>query len=259
MLHKTISLREDRGDVKMTTYIIEDPMEQDRKSPLVVICPGGGYEFCSPREAEPIALQFNAAGIHAVVVDYSVKELYPRALMDLSKAVTVVRENAEAWRVDSDKIIVCGFSAGGHLAASLGVLWNKEPQIRREDQKNRPNGMILCYPVISAGQHSHGGSIQTITGGDPGLMETVSLEKQVDGDCPPAFIWHTFEDPCVPVENSLLMASALAEKKISTELHIYPKGNHGLSLANKYTCGTEADPQEVRNWIDMAVRWVQQL
>ncbi len=262
MIHKSIELRAGNPDVRMDTYIIDDPVGQNRKRPLVVVCPGGGYSICSPTEAEPIALQFNAAGIHAVVVYYSVGVRYPEALKDLSKAVETVRAHADEWCVKEDKIVVCGFSAGAHLAGSLGVLWNKEPQIKCENAENKPNGMILSYPVITSGEKAHRGSFDVITGNDAELLELTSLEKQVSSDTPPAFIWHTFTDDCVPVENSLLMTQAMAEHKINTELHIYPRGRHGLSLANPYAEGDDDETgtvPEVQNWIDMAVRWVKEL
>ena len=259
MLHERINIR-DNEDVYLNTYIIDDPLAQNRKRPVVVICPGGGYEFCSEREAEPIALAFNAAGYHAVVVYYSLKQLFPAALKDLSDAVCIVRDNAEKWRVDTDKVLVCGFSAGGHLAASLGVFWNDEPEIKCEDNKNKPNGMILAYPVITASEHRHAESIENITNNDKALIEKVSLEKHVTSDCPPAFIWHTFTDDCVPVENSLVLAAALAKQNISTELHIFPNGPHGLSLANEWVA--EVDNKivpDVQPWINMAAIWIRNL
>ncbi|MBR2476535.1 MAG: alpha/beta hydrolase [Clostridia bacterium] len=259
MIHERISLRKDKPTVYMETYIIDKPMEDSKKYPTVVICPGGGYAFCSPREAEPIAFNFNAAGFNAVVVYYSVYELYPTALQDLSEAVVTVRENAEAWNVDTDKVFVCGFSAGGHLAASLGTLWNSEPTIKREDGMNKPNGMILCYPVITSGDKCHAGSIEVITNGDKALVEQVSLEKQVTPDCPPTFIWHTFGDAAVPVENTLYFLEALSENGISAEAHIYPRGGHGLSLANEYVCLDENCFSEVQDWMRHAVRWIKSL
>lgn len=258
MINQKIQLRENKPDVYMQTYIIDTPLNDGAKYPTVVVCPGGGYEYCSAREAEPIALNFNAAGFNAVIVYYSVKELYPAALEDLSKAVVTVRENADEWHVDTDKIIVCGFSAGGHLAASLGVHWSSEPAVKREDKLNKPNGMILSYPVITSGEKRHDGSIQVLSGGDKALMEQVSLEKHVTSDCPPAFIWHTFVDACVPVENSLYLLEALSENKISAEAHIYPKGGHGLSLSNEYVCADGGVP-EVREWIKLAVNWIKNL
>ncbi len=259
MIHERINLKNSEGTY-MTTYIIDDPLEIDRKRPVIVVCPGGGYEICSPREAEPIALSFNAAGFHAVVVNYSINKLFPASLKDLSEAVCIVRDNAKEWRIDTDKVIVCGFSAGGHLAASLGVFWNSEPAVKREDNKNRPNGMILAYPVITSGVHSHAGTIKVISGENAEIAAKVSLENQVTADCPPAFIWHTFTDSCVPVENSILMAAALARENISTELHIFPDGPHGLSLATEFVAESEQGTvPEVQSWIGMAARWVSNL
>lgn len=254
MIHEKFNLNE---EAYMTTYIVDDPLEQNRKRPVVVICPGGGYEFCSPREAEPVALAFNAAGIHAVVVNYRVFAVYPASLKDLSDAVCIVRDNAEDWRIDTEKVIVCGFSAGGHLAASLGVFWNSEPEIKREDQKNKPNGMILSYPVITAGKYAHVGSIKNVSGGNEELAKKMSLENQVTEDCPRAFIWHTFEDPGVPVENSMFMAAALREKNIETELHIFPKGPHGLSVATEFVSESEygVNPK-VQTWVSKAIEWI---
>ena len=259
MIHERVYLS-DNNNVYLNTYIIDDPIEQNRKKPVVVICPGGGYEFCSPREAEPIALAFNAAGYHAVVLYYSLKQLFPASLKDLSDAVCLVRDNSEQWRIDKDKVIVCGFSAGGHLAASLGVLWNSELAIQREDDKNKPNGLILAYSVITSGDYRHAGSIENITNNDKALMDKVSLEKHVTSDCPPAFIWHTFTDELVPVENSIYFAAALVEEKVSTELHIFPGGPHGLSVANEWVAEQPSGiVPEVQPWINMAIRWISNL
>ena len=259
MQHEIIKMNES-GSVYLKTYIIDDPLRIDRKRPTVVICPGGAYRFCSEREAEPVALSFNAAGFNAVVVYYTFETLFPAALKDLSAAVAMVRENREKWNVDADRVIVCGFSAGGHLAASLGVYWNSEPAVMRADKLNRPNGMILSYPVITSGEYAHTGSIENITNGDKELVEKVSLENHVTADCPPAFIWHTYTDEAVPVENSLLMASALAKAKVPCELHIFPRGTHGLSLSEEWAVGCDQEPvEEPRDWMRMAVRWIRSL
>lgn len=254
---------------KMSVYLPDNSPEiqMDRKHPTVVICPGGGYAMTSDREAEPIALRFAAAGCNAAVVRYScVPARFPAALFELSYAVAKVRENAQEWNVDTDKIAVCGFSAGGHLAASFSTLWNRDfvkDYFHYQGGENKPNGMILGYPVITSGEHAHWGSIENLLGektADSALLELVSAEKQVSNDTPPAFIWHTFDDACVPVENSLVLAQALAAKKISTELHIFPSGPHGLSLSSEETAG---DPSiivpECQVWIDMAIRWLKKL
>ena len=259
MLHEKIYLGEDRT-AYITTYIIDDPLELDRKRPVVVICPGGAYEFVSPREGEPVALAFNAAGFHAVVVNYRTKALFPTSLTDLSDAVCMVRGNAEQWRIDADKVVVCGFSAGGHLAASLGVFYDKESAIINERGLNKPNGMILCYPVITSGDGAHKGSIRNIAGDDEEAARKMSLDKQVTKSCPPAFIWHSFADAVVPVQNSICMARALADNGIPVELHIFPNGPHGMSVANEYVAECEdGNRPEVNAWLGMAVRWISNL
>ena len=265
--YQTINVDNGGFQPKMSVYLPDNypEIQIDRKHPTVVICPGGGYAMTSAREAEPIALRFAAAGCNAVVVRYScVPARFPAALFELSYAVAKVRENAQEWNVDTDRIAVCGFSAGGHLAASFSTLWNRDfvkEYFDYQGGENKPNGMILGYPVITSGEHAHGGSIENLLGektADPILLELVSAEKQVSSDTPPAFIWHTFDDACVPVENSLVLAQALAKEKISTELHIYPKGPHGLALASRET-GDFAVVPECQNWIDMAIRWLKNL
>lgn len=253
----------------MSLYLPSNSNEIDinRKRPTVVICPGGGYAHTSDREAEPVALKFVSQDMNAVVVRYSVgKAKFPAALFELSYAISKIRENAEDWNVDKEKIIVCGFSAGGHLAASFSNLWNRDfvkEYFGYKNGENKPNGMILCYPVITSGEKAHRGSFENLLGErvtDKDMMELVSAEKQVSEDTPPAFIWHTFEDNTVPVDNSVLMAAALIEKKISTELHIFPRGCHGLSLATDAVCGNfGGNFDECAAWSDMAIRWIKKL
>ncbi len=254
---------------EMTLYLPDNSHEIDpaRRRPTVVICPGGGYGFRSFREAEPIALQFLAGDCNAAVVSYSIAPTrFPAALLQVAGAVAKLREYAAEWNVDPGKIAVMGFSAGGHLAASYGTLWNSDTvnsYYGGDSETRRPNGMILCYPVITSGDRAHRGSIDNLLGekkDDPAMLTLVSCEKQVTKDTPPAFLWHTFDDDCVPVENSLMMAAALREKDIPFELHVYPHGPHGLSLANETVYGTWNHAcDEVQNWIGMAVRWMKTL
>ncbi|HOJ09295.1 MAG TPA: alpha/beta hydrolase [Clostridiales bacterium] len=243
----------------LTTYILNG----SRKRGAVLVVPGGGYSFTSPREAEPIALQFNAAGYHAFVLDYSVAPAkHPQPLLDASRAMCIIRKNAEEWNVDSEKIAVCGFSAGGHLAASLGVYWDKEylsniPGV--EIELNRPNALILAYPVITSGQYAHRGSFINLLGENATseLLYEMSLEHHVSEKTPPAFIWHTFADQGVPVENSLLFTQSLRNKSIPFELHIYPEGGHGLSLATEETA-TRPDQvvPHAATWIKLCLEWL---
>ena len=215
-----------------------------------------------------MALQFLAMGYHAAVLKYScTPAVFPTALTELALSVGYVRSHAEEWHVDTDKIIVQGCSAGGHLAASLGVFWNSEILAREisveypDSNMVRPNGMILCYPVITSGEFANRGSIQNLTGGDQHLVEMVSLEKQVTANTPPAFIWHTYEDPGVLVENSVLMFSALRKAGVPTEFHVYPRGVHGLALANHLTEMSDGGlvREECASWINLVHTWIEHL
>ncbi|OPJ62100.1 alpha/beta hydrolase [Clostridium oryzae] len=243
----------------MDTYVLYG----NKKRPAVVICPGGAYAFTSDREAEAIALKFNAAGFHAFIVYYSVApRKHPQPILDVSRAMCIVRENAEKWNVDSNKIAICGFSAGGHLAASLSVYWEKDyisKHVQITQGLNRPNAAILCYPVITSGEFAHEDSFKNLLGNklSKSTIEEMSLEKHVNEKVPPTFIWHTYADELVPVENSLLFARALKSKEIPFELHIYPDGVHGLSLATEETAydGYGQNPH-VATWMKLCIEWL---
>ena len=232
--------------------------------PAVIICPGGGYTFKSDREAEPIAMKFLAEGIHAFVLQYSVApSRYPCAVLELAAAVKVVRENAKEFGVYPEQIYIAGFSAGGHLCATLGTLWDEpvfEQVLGNGLLKNwRPDGMILSYPVITLGEFGHKGSRDSLLGPDASaeMIHALSLENRVSTKTVPAYLWHTYEDKGVPVESALLFATALRRSGISLELHIFEKGVHGLALCNEVTASS-AEHLEPDNaeWIDMAIRWV---
>ena len=235
----------------------------DKVRPAVVVVPGGGYGFTSAREGEPIASQFYAAGHHAFVLWYSVSpHRHPQPIRDLSRAMVLIREHAATWHVDPDKIAVIGFSAGGHLAASLGVHWNKPwlaGGVGIPEGMNRPNALVLAYPVISSGPRAHRGSFQNLLG-DRASAEAhrmMSLEKQAGSHVPPVFLWHTVADGLVPVENSLLFAGALREAGVPFELHLFPNGGHGLALATAETGSEEGgiDPH-VAGWMRLCLEWL---
>ena len=149
----------------VTGYIL-DPvsLSANRRRPAVIICPGGGYEHLSDREGEPVAMQLTAMGIHAFILKYSLApDVFPAGLMELAETVSEIKAHADTWMIDPERILVCGFSAGGHLACSLGAFWNQEflwKSLNKKPEEIRPDGMILCYPVITAGVDSHQGSFQ---------------------------------------------------------------------------------------------------
>ncbi len=269
MLYQEIKIQADGQEATLTTYLLNNSQEIDenRTRPLVILCPGGGYRFVSEREAEPIAIQLNAMGIHVVILRYTVYPAkFPTALTQLAKSVAYAREHAKEWNVKSDRIVVMGFSAGGHLAASMGTLWH-EPfleEIMQQPKENyKPNGLLLSYPVITSGEYAHRDSfVALLQDRYDELVERMSLEKRVTEFTPPTFLWHTFEDGLVPIENTLLFTQALNEKKIPFELHVYPKGEHGLSLANEETRSIhnkESLPTQCQSWMSMAGAWINNL
>lgn len=255
-------------DATLSVYIPDNSpeIEIDRKHKAVLICPGGGYAFTSDREAEPIALAFLAKGIAAFVLRYSVApHKYPTALLEVSKAIWLIRENAESWNINPDDIAVCGFSAGGHLTANIGVQWNEKfisEALDMPEGMNKPNKLILCYPVIlSDFERSHKGSFLNLLGEnlDQAKYDKLSLDKLVGSHTPPSFIWHTFTDASVPVDCSLEFASALRKNNVPFEMHIYPNGPHGLSLCDERTAGPQSPQSKVpynTNWIDHCTKWM---
>ena len=236
----------------------------------VIVCPGGGYHGLSEREAEPIAAQFLAAGFATFVQRYTVCEgaADHKPLKQAALAIRHVRENAAKYNVNPDRIFICGFSAGGHLAGSAGVMWN-DPALDELMQGAprdicRPTGMILCYPVISGGEHAHKKSFYNLCGTTTPTDEQLdhfSLEKNVNSTTPPAFLWHTFPDTCVPVQNSLLMANAMLAAGVPFELHIFPEGPHGLALCNEQTWSQNPAMMVPHNecWSDLAIAWIKNL
>ena len=267
---KDISRKLKNSEAIISAYIPENSEEINinKKRETIIICAGGGYEFTSDREAEPIALKFVAQGFNAVVIRYSIAPVrYPTALLELAETVRYVREKEKEWNVDTEKVIVCGFSAGGHLAGSLGVLWNNEIIEKYLDIKNeevKPNAMILCYPVISSGEFAHKGSFDSLLGEKEAEIsrENLSLEKLVSIETPKTFLWHTFDDGTVPVQNSLLFSNALASNKVQFELHIYPSGVHGLGLCEEITAmngRSEHINSHIASWFNLACQWIKTL
>lgn len=250
------------AELKFLQYPKVPAVKPPKKRPVIVICPGGGYTGLSPREADIIGLQFMARGFHAAVLDYTCAPAarFPVQLYQMAGAVATLRQHAEELDIEKNSIIISGFSAGGHLAASLGVFWNNKEVMKDcpwTAEERKPNLMLLGYPVISSGHLSHGGSFKALLGekyGQEEPMTLVSLEKQVTADTPATFLWHTWQDQVVPAENSMLFASALRENGVSLELHMFEEGPHGIATANMLTNVKNYPAAE--HWVDMAELWL---
>lgn len=260
MLLKKIQL----NDTAYLTAYVADVKSPVRDAMLVV--PGGGYGcVCSDREGEPIALAFVARGMNAFVLHYTVTPPYVySALAEASLAMAHIKKNAAEYYINPERVFVVGFSAGGHLAGSLGTMWHDKKLneiIDIEYGENKPCGMVLCYPVISGVEEfAHTGSFKNLFGSEydnTELREQFSIERRVDENTCPAFIIHTAEDAVVPVKNALAMTEALANNGILVELHIYPKGPHGMALANSDTNMKRDDLTDsaYARWVDDVIVW----
>lgn len=222
----------------MVSYIHD---EDDIVRPALVVVPGGGYCVVSPTEGEIVALEFYEKGYNTFVLTYTTNYLLTAPLKtqpmkDLSRALRMIRKNAKDFRIDPNRVAICGFSAGGHLCASVAVHYEdiKEANELYQEYSNRPDAVILSYPVITSGEKAHKGSFLALLGADASTEELdyMSLEKQVKETTPPAFIWQTVTDEIVPVENSYLFAEACRQKAVEHEHHVFANGPHGMSLAN---------------------------
>ncbi len=239
-----------------------------RVSPAVIICPGGGYTMTSEREAEAIALRYFAHGYQAFVLRYSASAGWPVPLLEACGAIAYLRARSADYQIAPDKIAICGFSAGGHLAGSASTLWHLpivSEMLGITERQGRPDASILCYPVLTSGEKAHRGSFENLLkekANDPEMLALVSLEKQVRPDTPPAFLWHTANDPVVPVENTLLYATALSAHKIPFAVNIYPSGPHGMALADRDTnhpSVTHMIDDDVATWMDRSITWLNRL
>jgi len=273
MLHEACHLRKVypaladlSNDPTLTTYLpynLSEMGRQDQKHPAILLCPGGGYSFCSQREDEPIALKLLSWGYRVFILNYSCTPChFPAQLQEVAAALELIHSNADTWHIDTSRIAIMGFSAGGHLA---GLYSNRYdcPEVRAIFPDSKAvAASVLCYPVITTEQIGrHEGTLLNLTGHSElsdADIENYSVEKLVTDQTPPAFIWHTAADDVVPVVNSLLYAQALAEHGVSFALHIYPHGRHGLSTVDTTSCEPLDDyTRYAGQWLPALKDWLE--
>lgn len=268
MINKIIPLNESDNEIYLEAFV-PDSLERMKKAMLVI--PGGGYwNVCDDREGEPIALAFLAHGFASFVLHYSTgrKRPYPAQLIEASLAMKHIKDNAKEYAIDPENVFVTGFSAGGHLCASLGTMWHRKEIYNCVDMPfgyNKPKGMILCYPVISSDENVCNtisfNNLLCTDSPSKEQLDYVSIEKCVDEKSSPCYIMHTSNDQAVHVGNALAIANAYAQKGMTFELHIYPDAPHGVALANEITkCNNEKWCNEsIAKWVENAVFWAQSL
>ena len=263
----SVPLPSDSGSTpELRCYIPDNfaSLEADRKRTAVLICPGGAYVKCCDYEAEMVALQYVAEDMAAFVLYYSAKDhqaTFPKCQLEALTSIKLIRENCEEWHIDPERIAILGFSAGGHLAGSVGALWNADfaKEAFGDCSVCKPNAVILCYAVLTSDNRFwNKGSFHHLMGRElpQGVYDSVSVEKLVTEEYPPTFLWHTAEDTTVPPQNSMLMAMALAEKGVRYELHIYPEGKHGTALANEKTAPVRDGVASPAHLVPRASEWM---
>lgn len=294
---ETIQLWDEQDHVTLTAYVPYQVVGglYSRPRPAIIICPGGSYLYTSDREAEPIALRFASLGYATFVLHYNtyygrapIQEAnqqnpnllvkFPQPLYDVAKAITVVREHAEKWNVHPDQVTVAGFSAGGHLAGTIGVHWDKpyvSEHLGVEAEQIKPNALILGYALLDSAlatelmSEDEGIKFKDMLDlmnvavlgtreASSEMLEQFSPARFVDKHTPPTFLWHTAEDDLVLSANSLQFAMGLAKHRIPYELHVFEEGGHGLSLSDRTTATNEGHLNRIAmNWVSLADAWLQ--
>jgi len=229
-----------------------------------VICPGGGYGHLANHEGAVYAQWLNDHGVAAFVLKYrlgSAGYRHPAMLQDAARAVRTVRAKATEWKLDPKRIGLMGSSAGGHLTSTLLTHFDAGDASATDaigQQSSRPDLGILCYPVITMGRFTHKGSHNNLLGTNapPELVRELSNELQVTSNTPPCFVWHTYDDRTVPVENALMFADALRQARVPFELHVYEKGPHGQGLGVREW--PPKDPEKMLPWVGECVRWLKE-
>ena len=270
MIHEVLTAAEfapmlENSEAVLNTYARpkEGFLAEDGGRWGVLVLPGGGYGVVAPSEGEPVALAFLGAGVQAFVLNYSVAPArWPQQLLETAAAIAYLRKNARRYGISKDKIAVCGFSAGGHLAGCAANLWGHpviEERLGASGEQVRPDAAICCYPVVFIKEHGENMTRDNLFG-DAALVPETSLETSVTDQNPPTFLWTTYTDTTVPMEHTLAYASALRTHNVPLELHVFNKGPHamGLATANSAWQDDHTDPR-ASAWHSLCVEWLKNL
>lgn len=269
-LHATdLGLPPGSPDMTLTAYArdpIDDRLYEDAPQRWgILIIPGGGYQKVVAREGEPVALAFLRLGFQAFVLRYSVlPHLWPQSFLEAAAAMRYLRANCRRYHIHPDRLAVCGFSAGGHLAGCIANLWG-DPLLERRlglhPRDVRPDAVILGYPAITAGRFAHRNSFRRLTGTDglPPELEKLSLEKSVTAQNPPTFLWTTNGDRDVAPENTFLYAQALRSCGVPFELHVFQDGPHGMALAENFRGVPASVAARAGAWLGLSAAWLNDL
>ncbi len=234
--------------------------------PGVVVLPGGAYQFPSISEGEPVAMAFAGAGFNAYLLRYSIAPYaeFPNSAADVCRALKLIRSRSEEWGQDPDRLALCGFSAGGHVAGCVGTMWNREDVLAASgcrEQEGRPNALILGYPGVTVDIEGEGDMYRLLAGDRSleELREIASVENWVGAHTPPVFLWNIYGDRIVPVEHGLLLMEALARHDVPFECHTYMAGAHASSLNT--TASSLGDPERenlrVARWMEDCISWLE--
>lgn len=244
-----------RPEIKIYYPAARNKNSGSKRFSAILICPGGGYNVQAPHEGQPFAQLFAMHGIVGVVLTYRVSpDRYPGSYADACRAIRLLRKNSSKYNIDPEKIGIMGFSAGGHLASTVAT----QPDLYKDPEDDlsakfsaRPNRLILGYPVISfIDPFAHTGSAKSLLGEDAEdeIKKQLSNNYQVTPQNPPAFLFHTADDKGVPVDNSMRFAEACLKNNVSVELHVYPKGNHGVGMA--------LNDKSLKTWSELLINWL---
>lgn len=246
----------------MLPYNMTEMHRENQKRPCMVVCPGGGYGGCSQREAEPIGLHFLPDGYNVLTLYYScAPNRFPTQLVEVAAVMELIYRHADEWNCDTNRVAIIGFSAGGHLAAHYSTCYDCAEVRQIFPDSKGVQATVLGYPVITAdSRYCNLGSFRNLSGHDTLSDEEVecfSCERHVTDHTPPAYIFHTSNDRVVPVMNAFLYAEALHDHNVPVEVHVYPKGEHGLATADDATCGElPADIARCAAWMAEARQWL---